>query len=399
MEREVVTMSNSDEVNHQLTDRRIHKSKQIWKFMILIVLVMGTSLMFNLAPVLAPNTEMNPHISVYHPIETAVIDGSNKGVEESTATSNNEPQYTNPASKMPQKSPESKDLKLQQSKDMTSVEVEKKSLNEEENYYLDHATAIEVIQARMTLIPNTVAPGDVLLVRHQQPITIEWQARKYTLQKFGQGYYSYVPIPISIEPGVYPIGELMLTIVPKEFKTQFIQVTEQMETMQQNTVRIESDQAKINKARSNSASTFLFSSVFTIPLEGRLTTPFGYMRYVNNKFSSSHRALDIAAPEGTPIKATNDGIVGLADTLYLTGESIYIDHGMHLFSQYAHMSKVIVKTGDTVKRGDIIGYVGTTGFSTGPHLHFTFWAHNTPVNPNLFLETTPFQWTSLSVDP
>jgi murein DD-endopeptidase MepM/ murein hydrolase activator NlpD len=65
---------------------------------------------------------------------------------------------------------------------------------------------------------------------------------------------------------------------------------------------------------------------------------------------------------------------------------------MGLFSQYAHMSELRVKTGDKVKKGDIIGLVGTTGFSTGPHLHFTFWANNVPVNPNLFFDSTPFKW-------
>ncbi|MNV99863.1 Murein DD-endopeptidase MepM [compost metagenome] len=82
----------------------------------------------------------------------------------------------------------------------------------------------------------------------------------------------------------------------------------------------------------------------------------------------------------------------LAEELYLTGNSIYLDHGMNLFSQYAHMSKLLVKTGDRVKAGDKIGEVGSTGFSTGPHLHFTFWIGNTATNPDRFLNRTPFRW-------
>ncbi|MCU6797115.1 M23 family metallopeptidase [Paenibacillus sp. WQ 127069] len=162
--------------------------------------------------------------------------------------------------------------------------------------------------------------------------------------------------------------------------------------MKQETKRIDEDQKKIDKARSESQGEFLFSTNFIKPIEGILTTPYGYTRYVNGKFDSSHRALDLAAKEGTPIKATNDGIVALSELLYLTGNSIYIDHGMGLFSQYAHLSELRVKAGDHVKQGDIIGLVGTTGFSTGPHLHFTFWAHNVPVNPDLFFDTTPFHW-------
>jgi hypothetical protein len=72
------------------------------------------------------------------------------------------------------------------------------------------------------------------------------------------------------------------------------------------------------------------------------------------------------------------------------------DHGMELFSQYIHLSKMYVKPGKRVKRGDIIGTVGSTGFSTGPHLHFAFWAHNIQVNPNMFFGTTPFKWLKVS---
>nr|WP_246362538.1 M23 family metallopeptidase [Paenibacillus alba] len=162
--------------------------------------------------------------------------------------------------------------------------------------------------------------------------------------------------------------------------------------MKQDTARIDADQKKIDQARSKSEPAFLFSGPFVKPIEGILTTPYGYTRYVNGKYDSAHLAVDLAAKEGTPIKATNDGVVALADSLYLTGNSIYIDHGMGLFSQYAHLSELRVKTGDRVKQGDIIGLVGTTGFSTGPHLHFTFWAHNVQVNPDLFWGTTPFRW-------
>jgi len=165
-----------------------------------------------------------------------------------------------------------------------------------------------------------------------------------------------------------------------------------MEAMRRNTERIEADQKKVNEARSRSAETFLFDSPFLKPIEGRLSTPYGYTRYINGKLSSTHNAIDLAAPEGTPIAATNDGVVVLAEELYLTGLTIYIDHGMGLFSQYAHLSELHVSAGDTVKKGDVIGLVGSTGFSTGPHLHFTFWVHNTPANPDLFFDTTPFRW-------
>ncbi|TDF94880.1 M23 family metallopeptidase [Paenibacillus piri] len=259
--------------------------------------------------------------------------------------------------------------------------------------YASPEAAKASIQSDWTLLPETASPGDIVLVRHRSPGSVAWQGKTYELQPFGAGYFAYLPVPMNTKAGSYPIGGKTLTIKAKKFETQYLQVTKQMESMKQDTKRIQADQAKIDLARSKSEPSFLFSSPFIQPVEGILTTPYGHTRYVNGKFDSSHMAIDLAAKEGTPIKATNDGIVALADSLYLTGNSIYIDHGMQLFSQYAHLSELRVKTGDRVKQGDIIGLVGTTGFSTGPHLHFTFWAHNIQANPNLFFNTNPFQWS------
>jgi len=267
-----------------------------------------------------------------------------------------------------------------------------KAFEQEMALYADRGQALRVMQSDWALLPDKAAPGDVVLVRAKEPGSVKWEGKTYKLEPFGAGYFTYLPIGMDVKPGKYPVGGAELTIQPKKFETQYLTVTEEMESMRQETDRIAADQKKIDKARSVSAPQFLFTSDFIQPIEGRLTTPYGYTRYVNGKLDSSHRAIDLAAPEGTPVKAANDGIVALADNLYLTGNSVYIDHGMHLFSQYIHMSKLLVKTGDKVKKGDVIGLVGTTGFSTGPHLHFTFWAHNVPVNPNLFFKTTPFHW-------
>lgn len=276
-----------------------------------------------------------------------------------------------------------------------SMQEEKERLlnvKKEAALYASADTAKAVFRSEWTLLPDTSAPGDVVLVRHNKPGKVEWLGKTYTLQPFGDGYFTYLPITMGAKPGKYPIGDQTLTIQAKKFDTQYLKVTEQMESMRQDTQRIQADQKKIDLARSKSEPEFLFTGPFIQPVEGILTTPYGYTRYVNGKYDSSHMAIDLAAKEGTPIKATNDGIVVLAESLYLTGNSIYIDHGMGLFSQYAHLSELRVKAGDRVKKGDIIGLVGTTGFSTGPHLHFTFWAHNVQVNPNLFFDTTPFQW-------
>ncbi|MCL6460226.1 MAG: M23 family metallopeptidase [Gorillibacterium sp.] len=280
-------------------------------------------------------------------------------------------------------------------KEMDAERARLKAASKEASFYTEPDTAQKVMESEWTILPESASPGDVVLVRHGQQGEVTWEGKTYKLEPFGAGYFTYIPLSLGIKPGSYPIGDRTLTIKSKKFETQYLQVTKQMESMKQDEKRIAEDQKKIDKARSKSQGEFLFQTNFIKPIEGILTTPYGYTRYVNGKWDNSHRAVDLAAKEGTPIKATNDGIVVLAETLYLTGNSIYIDHGMGLFSQYAHLSKLHVKAGDHVKQGDIIGLVGTTGFSTGPHLHFTFWAHNVPVNPDLFFNTTPFHWLSI----
>lgn len=277
---------------------------------------------------------------------------------------------------------------------MLEEKVQRQLRYEESLRYASPDQAIQVMKPgpAWTLLPDIAYPGDVVLVRRGEPGELQWQDRTVELKPYKAGYYAYLPIPRALSPGEYAIGDQTLTIVEKTFDTQYLTVSEEMQSMRRNTERIQEDQKKIDAARAESAPSFLFDSEFVQPLEGRLSTPFGYTRYINGVLSSTHMAIDIAAPEGRPIQATNDGVVVLAEELYLTGNAIYIDHGMGLFSQYAHLSELHVEPGDVVKKGEIIGLVGSTGFSTGPHLHFTFWANNMPVNPDLFFDQTPFQW-------
>ena len=264
----------------------------------------------------------------------------------------------------------------------------------ESSYYADESAASLAMEHEFVLFPQTVYQGDAVLVRSAEPLELEWQNQRYPLQSFGTGYYALLPVPTDLKPGTYMLNGTPFEVKKKQFDTDWLTVTEDQANMWRDGERIAADQKKIDQARSTSEPEFLFApeSPFIIPVEGRLTTPYGYTRYVNGVYNGIHRAIDLAAPTGTPVKAANAGKVALAEELYLTGNSIYIDHGMNLFSQYAHLSKLNVKPGDWVEAGDIIGEVGSTGFSTGPHLHFTFWIGHTPVNPNLFFNRTPFHW-------
>jgi murein DD-endopeptidase MepM/ murein hydrolase activator NlpD len=272
--------------------------------------------------------------------------------------------------------------------DALKLEIAQKS---EAVLYADQAD--KIMSADVVLLPAVTFPGDVILVRSKTATEIKWQNKTYPLQAYDSGYFTYLPVAINTKAGSYKIAGQTLQVKAKSFETDRLTVTKQQAAMRQDTKRINADQKKINLARSTSAPTFASTEPFMIPVKGRLSTPYGYTRYVNGEFAGSHTAIDLAAPTGTKVHATNGGKIVLAEALYLTGNSIYMDHGMNLFSQYAHLSKLLVKPGDIVKKGDVIGLVGSTGFSTGPHLHFTFWVGNNPVNPNVFFDTTPFRWS------
>lgn len=95
----------------------------------------------------------------------------------------------------------------------------------------------------------------------------------------------------------------------------------------------------------------------------------------------NHKGVDLAAPTGTPIFATADGIVGRANWFSSYGLYISIDHGASIETRYAHMSKLAVAAGERVRQGQVIGYVGSTGRSTGPHLHYEVRVDGVAVNP------------------
>ncbi|HBR01528.1 MAG TPA: hypothetical protein DD738_02840 [Ruminiclostridium sp.] len=132
-----------------------------------------------------------------------------------------------------------------------------------------------------------------------------------------------------------------------------------------------------------------WSGKFLMPVEGGRVTEadFGKRRYVNNAPTSyRHNGLDIGQDKGTPVMASNNGRVLIADKLIETGNTIVIEHGFGLKTWYYHMDELLVKTGDRVIQGEIIGKVGSTGFSTSPHLHFSATINNVFINPVTLVE-------------
>ena len=145
--------------------------------------------------------------------------------------------------------------------------------------------------------------------------------------------------------------------------------------------RAEAESAKLHKLFSKTEEKRLFEGRFDSPIPGAATARFGERRVFNGQPRAPHSGMDLKAKLGRPVRAPAAGKVLLADPLFFAGKTIILDHGLGLTTQYAHLSKFLVKAGDLVKKGQIIGKVGATRRVTGPHLHWALKYRNSRIDP------------------
>lgn len=125
------------------------------------------------------------------------------------------------------------------------------------------------------------------------------------------------------------------------------------------------------------------------PARGILTSGFGNRRDPISRGRGNHQGIDIAAAPGAPVRAAADGLVTRASRQGGLGKAVFLSHGYGLASRYAHLSEIVVKPGQRVRRGDVIGRVGNTGRSTGYHLHYEVHLDGSPVDPLAYLLDRP----------
>ena len=146
--------------------------------------------------------------------------------------------------------------------------------------------------------------------------------------------------------------------------------------------RIKSENNKIGEARAINSDLTFFKDQFIIPVKGIISGVYGSQRILNGKPRWPHYGIDIAAKQGTKIKSSGTGVVTMAeDDLYYTGGTVIMDHGHGISTIYSHLETVIVSVGDKINQGDLIGTVGSTGRSTGPHLDFRINWFQTRLDP------------------
>jgi len=243
--------------------------------------------------------------------------------------------------------------------------------------------------ADFTLEPATLPPGGVAMLCWQGPdspqdlLQVAFAGTQLPLVRRDNRPCALVGVDLDQAPGLWPLtvesvdpvgnrhlAHLALRIEGVERPAQRLTLPKQMVTPTKTKIvkQIEKDRKRLDQVFKR-RQPVLFSPPFLRPVDGEVISAFGLRRILNGIPKSPHNGIDFRAAAGTPVKAMARGEVALAEDLYYTGKTVILDHGGGLFSLYAHLETLAVTTGALVSSGKEIGTVGSTGRSTGPHLH------------------------------
>ncbi|MDH7493418.1 MAG: M23 family metallopeptidase [Candidatus Saccharicenans sp.] len=277
---------------------------------------------------------------------------------------------------------------------------------------------VPVLPARAEVRRLEAQSGDVFELRYRQlqpgePLVLVWknQVAAYAGIYFGDSSYwlkkdeaktqllllgldlmakpGEKNLEIELWAGGQPVEKLslVLEVVARDFPRRKLTVDQKYVTPPREVLaRIKREAELLALVYSTTSPDWLAAGPFMLPCEGKLTPNFGQQRIYNNVPRSVHTGVDIAVPAGHPIQAMNSGRVVLASDLYYSGKTVIIDHGLGLFSSYSHLSKLLVRRGELVRAGQVVGLAGSTGLSTGPHLHWAVRIYEARVDPLALLE-------------
>ena len=251
--------------------------------------------------------------------------------------------------------------------------------------------------------------GQVLLIKvkgEEQATEVKGMFLSRTIPFFREfrpgepaGYLGLLGIDMQDEPGTYELavevrqGEqakrlsVNILVAKENFSVEHLTLPkEKVDLDEKATARWKAEQEQVKQALAENSRLKLWRSNFLEPVNGKRTGIFGSVRVMNGKPRNPHNGEDIGAPVGTDVAATNDGVVRLTVDHIFSGRGVFVDHGLGFYSMYFHLSEILVKDGDLVKAGQIIGKVGATGRATGPHLHWGVKLNGARVNPYSILD-------------
>jgi murein DD-endopeptidase MepM/ murein hydrolase activator NlpD len=224
---------------------------------------------------------------------------------------------------------------------------------------------------------------------------VRFAGHRGLLFKEGKRRYALAPVPLSAEPGLYTLrivhqGKTLLkrsvTIEKAAYAEQRLTIKNRRKVTPDpdDLRRIRAEAPRKRKAKAYRSTGWPDVSMVW-PAEGPVSSTFGLRRFLNGKPRSPHRGIDIAAPAGAPVRAAADGVVVEAGNFFFSGNLVFIEHGQGLTTLYAHLKRFTVRPGERVRKGQVVGYVGSTGRVTGPHLHFSTLVNGVYVDPSIFL--------------
>jgi murein DD-endopeptidase MepM/ murein hydrolase activator NlpD len=217
------------------------------------------------------------------------------------------------------------------------------------------------------------------------------------------GHIGLIGIDMQDEPGTYELsvevkqGEqakqlsFNVQVAKEKFAVEHLKLPkDKVDLDEKSTARWKAEQQSVREALAENSRLKLWHSNFVEPVSGKRTGIFGSVRIMNGQPRNPHNGEDIGAPLGADVAATNDGIVRITVDHIFSGKGVFVDHGLGFYSMYFHLSEILVRDGDLVTAGQIIGKVGATGRATGPHLHWGVKLNGARVNPYALLDL-PFK--------
>ncbi len=262
-----------------------------------------------------------------------------------------------------------------------------------------HASPLLLMALTAHALPQeNRVPGGIAIIplpaSEQIPVA-RYGNYRVTVVKDQQKWLAVVGIPLATKPGKQTLqletggtrGELSFVVSDKQYRTQKLTVTNerQVNPNAEDLKRIDAESARTEAALTHFTETLIPDLRLLPPIQGKPSPTFGFRRIFNGEARNPHTGMDIPAPTGTPIKAPADGVVSEVGDFFFNGNTVFIDHGYGLATMYCHLSRIDVKVGQRVKRGDVFGLVGATGRVTGPHLHFGVSLNRAMVDPALLL--------------
>ena len=258
----------------------------------------------------------------------------------------------------------------------------------------DVVSAAPVPQEERVVFPASVPQGALVFgkvppgsqVRYRERLL---RATGYGTVAFGVGRDETGPLKVDVTLPSGRVEPVSIAVTPRDWPVEHVNGVppKTVNPPPEIAARIQREQALVTAARERDDERTDFALPFQWPVQGRISGRFGNARVYNGQPGAGHSGMDIAAPDGTPVKAPAGGVVTFASPdLYLTGGTVLLDHGHGVSSNFLHLSRIDVKVGDRIEPGQVIGAVGATGRATGPHLHWGMNWFDTRIDPLLVLE-------------